>query len=539
VAADDSITRFYANAIRIDKDVVMVFGRVWQLFGKSAENRIFGGPPHPVNSFTIFAIFAVAANALASNVDSQVLTIQQGNPFCQNVKVVIEVAGDLTFNAEEKKLKKLPITVEANLLYGEKFLPGTTDGPRSIRNYQDAQAKMQINGKDIPQVLRSDRRIVVMQPKGDETVLFSPLGPLTRDELELIDSPGRPAGIAGLLPAQPVRVTESWAVKDGPLAQLLCLDVITQQDVKANYSELKDGVALIRFEGKVNGAVTGIATEIELKGSLNIDVARRTATWLALMIKENRTVGQAQPGFETVTRVRMVMQPTANILELSDRALAGLTLEPKAANQLIELATEKGGFSCFHDRRWRSMVDRHDVAVLRLVERSELISQCNISSLPPLPAGEQLTLEGFQQDVRAALDKNFGQFVEAKQTLNENKIAVLRIVATGMVQEVPIEWIYYHLTDAAGNRASLVFTHTNKQVERIAGQDQAIVGSFRFKPVKTEVSQAKPVVSPTPATAPVPATSQKAPTYVPAAKPPAVQAKTFTPAVKTPVGTTR
>lgn len=514
----------------------MVFVLFRRLFGASRGNQPLGGLPQAVKFVTMLVLWAATTAIYAgSNVDSQVLTIQQRPEFCQSVKVVVEVTGDLTFNAEEKKTKKLPITVEANLLYGEKFLAPSKDGPRTIRSYQEAKAKMQVNGKDIPQELRAERRIVVAHAKGDETLLFSPLGPVTRDELELIDVPGRPAGIVGLLPETAVRVTESWVVTDAALSQLLCLDAITQQDVKANFAELKDGVALIRFEGKVNGAVTGIATEIEVKGSLNIDVSRQSATWLALMIKENRAVGQAQPGFETVTRVRMVMQPQTNIPELSERALAGLTVEPKAGNQLIELATEKGGFVCFHDRRWRSMVDRHDVAVLRLVERGEPISQCNISSLPPLPAGEQLTLEGFQQDVRAALDKNFGQFVEAKQSLNESKIAVLRIVASGVVQDVPIEWIYYHLTDAAGNRASLVFTHTNKQVERIAGQDQAIVGSFRFKPVKAEVSSVKPVPAPGPATAP--ATQTK--TFTPTVKAPVTQAKTLAPAVKSPAGTSR
>ena len=81
-------------------------------------------------------------------------------------------------------------------------------------------------------------------------------------------------------------------------------------------------------------------------------------TWLTLAIKENRAIGHAQPGFEVVTTVRMVIAPVPPVVELSDKALAGLPLEPGAGETLVEFRSDDGGFQLRHDRRWNVMLER-------------------------------------------------------------------------------------------------------------------------------------------------------------------------------------
>ena len=48
--------------------------------------------------------------------------------------------------------------------------------------------------------------------------------------------------------------------------------------------------------------------------------------------------------------------------------------------------------------------------VLRFVDSGDLLAQCNISDLTPLPTGKQVGLEAFQQDVRRAIGERFEQF---------------------------------------------------------------------------------------------------------------------------------
>jgi hypothetical protein len=131
------------------------------------------------------------------------------------------------------------------------------------------------------------------------------------------------------------------------------------------------------------------------------------------------------------------------------------------------------------------MVDRHDATILRLVDRGDLIAQCNISPLPTLPEGQGLTLEGFQNDVKQALGKSFGEVVEAAQEAGEGRITVQRVTVSGTAGELPIQWTYCHLFDDKGRRASLAFTIEGSLVERFAQIDRELIGGFHFLAEKT------------------------------------------------------
>ena len=86
--------------------------------------------------------------------------------------------------------------------------------------------------------------------------------------------------------------------------------------------------------------------------------------------------------------------------------------------------------------------------------------------------------------MRRALGNNFGEFVEAKQSVDSAGHRVLRVVVNGVVHgksaEVPIRWIYYHVADEQGRQAALTFTVEQEALERFADADRAMVDSLRF-----------------------------------------------------------
>jgi hypothetical protein len=157
-----------------------------------------------------------------------------------------------------------------------------------------------------------------------------------------------------------------------------------------------------------------------------------------------------------------------------------LPLKAGASEALLDLTSESAGFQLAHDRRWQVMTEQHDVTVLRLIDRGDLIAQCNISPLPALGKGEQLTLEGFQDDVKRTLGKNFGQIIQASEELSDGGIRVLRVAVTGTAGDLPIQWTYHHLSDDHGHRAAIVFTIEATLVERFAKIDRELVGGFGF-----------------------------------------------------------
>jgi hypothetical protein len=53
-------------------------------------------------------------------------------------------------------------------------------------------------------------------------------------------------------------------------------------------------------------------------------------------------------------------------------------------------------------------------------------------------------------------------------------------VAAGKAGDVPVQWTYYHASDNAGHRASLVFTIESSLLERFASIDRELIANFEF-----------------------------------------------------------
>lgn len=405
----------------------------------------------------------------------------EAHPYRQ-ARVVVETEGKLKLNADGQDVKHLPLKASADLTYFERTLPRSKSDPtfRALRQYRAAQAKIRLHESDLASELRTDRKLIALAATNNAATLFSPHGPLTREELDLLATPGSCLALESLLPPRPLKISSTWQAPDHAAARLLGLDAVSQHDLVCTLDSIKENLAIISLAGKVTGAVGGVSSDCELKGKLNFDLKQRLITWFTLAIKENRAIGHAQPGYEVLTTVRMVIAPIPPAADLSDKALAGLSLKPGPAETLVELRSEAGGFHLRHDRRWSVMLERPDLTVLRLVDRGDLIAQCNITPRPPLGKDEALTMEGFQADVKRVLGKNFEEIVEASEETADGGLRMLRVVVAGKAGELPIQWTYYHVANDKGRQASLVFTLESSLLERYATIDRELLGGFEF-----------------------------------------------------------
>lgn len=410
------------------------------------------------------------------------LAVNSHDARIQKVRAAVEVSGQMKMNPSGKEVKYLPMSVTADLNFLQRRLPELKDSAavRLVRQYTGAETKFNLKNSEFGHGLRDDRRLIVLQTEGDEGTLFSPLGPLTREELELVDVPGTGVLPELLLPGKELSSGETWELATAAVVRLLSLDAIHKHDLVGKFDEIRDGIVILSIEGKATGAVGGISSEINFKAKINLDPKEQLLTWLAISLNENRAIGHAQPGYEVTSRIRILTALADSAPELSDSALENLPLLAKSGETLISFRSEKGGFELNHDRRWRVMSEKYDSAVLRLIDRGELVSQCNIAKLKNFAKGETLTLEAFQEDVTKALEKQKGQITEASQNTTEDGILVQKLLVTGTAAELPIQWTYYHLSDSAGRRASLVFTIDAKLVERYGHIDQELISAFRF-----------------------------------------------------------
>jgi len=403
---------------------------------------------------------------------------------CRRVQAVLEVRGELRLNADGRELDTLPLEVEGRFIYDERILQATDDPwqRRAARRYQEASAKIKAGDGLVNRGLAPDHRLIVATVDGTDSSLFSPHGPLCREELDLIDIQGNSLLVEGVLPTAPVKIGDTWQPDDRKLARLFGWAVVTQSGVTARLANVQDRVALIEITGRLDGAVGGVSTEIEFNAKCNFDLDRHLLTWFAASLREKRSIGHAEPGFEVTARLRLAMQPSTVPLDLSEETLAGIVLEPDSGADLLSFESAYASYRLIHDRRWRSMIDRHDLSVFRLVDRGDLIAQCNITELPDVEPGRHLSLEEFQGEIQQKLGEHFGQVVEASQAAGEGGSRVLRVVVSGTASEIPIQWIYYHISSREGRRAAIAFTFESELAERFAEADRTLVETFEFLP---------------------------------------------------------
>ena len=402
----------------------------------------------------------------------------------QQVQAAIEVRGDLLIKTEDADPQKMPIVVSGKVVYDERLL-AVEDSPstrRSVRHYRDASADIKVGKGLLTPQLDPGRRILVAQIDGSGARLFSPLGPLRREDLDLVDIQGNSLAVSGLLPERPVRAGESWKLNPELLAILLGLEVITRHDVQGTLEQPDSPTAVLTIQGTVEGAADGVASKIEIKAKVNFDLTRRSVTWLAANFRERREIGHAQPGLDVTARLRLAITPATEAEALSDQALRGLPLTATPGATLLELQPQNSFFRLMHDRRWRVMLDRHDLCVLRCVDRGDLIAQCNISELGDAEPGKRLGLESFQAEVLQSLSRYAGQIYEASQDTADDGYRVLRVQATGTVSEIPFAWIFYHVSNDEGRQAAMSFTLEADLLERFAESDRLLVDSLKFSP---------------------------------------------------------
>jgi hypothetical protein len=117
---------------------------------------------------------------------------------------------------------------------------------------------------------------------------------------------------------------------------------------------------------------------------------------------------------------------------------------------------------------------------MRMVDRGDLIAQCNLTALPALKPDQFTSLGEFQKDVQRSLGKSFGRFVQASESVNSQGHHIHSVLVEGTVSELSINWHYYLVSDEAGHRATFAFTLEEDLSDRLGTSDARMVNSLQF-----------------------------------------------------------
>ena len=424
-------------------------------------------------------------------------------------KIALELSGHLQINNEaESKAKKsvsdIEVKAKSTLDYLEKIAWTTASDAEisqpaaAARRYFTAEVENWVAGKTTRNQLRPDCTETRMLPHDGVWQQYCETYPLDAREMQLLQSPINSAAVELLLPVEPAKPNSSWTIRNEDAKLLFNLEGVHKSNLQAKISKVEKGVATVELSGELEATANSVPTHLEINGNFQVKFASRCAlvTWLGLVIKEERQISQAEPGFKIAARVRMIREESDQQLPISEAGLLELVNAQDNGQWLVRLHSIAGQYSMLSDRRWHIHRDSAEEAILRMVENNTIIAQCAVSRLSDLDAGQQLTMEGLQADIRKSLGDTFREFVGSSEKVTDSKLRLLRTIVAGEVDEVPIQWIYSHLSDDSGRRLAMVFTMGGNLTDRFGAADEQMAMSFEWLPQSPRTNAENPPKSP-------------------------------------------
>jgi hypothetical protein len=312
-----------------------------------------------IPGLTALAVCIMAVPALRAD---DALLLREAYPpgYQYHVSCRVELSGALTLPPEkgDAKSKSLPVTGNSAIEYDERILRRDKEGTvqRTARIYRRIEFQRKVGDRLQETTIRKQvRRLVVLRNKNVE-VPFSPDGPLMWGEIDLVRTDVFTPALAGLLPRQTVRPGDRWTAVASAIQELTDMDQI-KGSVTCKFEQVttlsRRRHVRIGFSGTVSGTNEDGPNRQRLEGYFFFDLESAHISYLYLkgthfLLDKNGKEQGRIVGHFTLTR-----QANRRSIDLSDRALQGVTLEPNDDNTLLLYDNTELGVRLLHPRRWR------------------------------------------------------------------------------------------------------------------------------------------------------------------------------------------
>jgi len=395
--------------------------------------------------------------------------------------------------------KPLKLNVQTRLEFVERVLT-TEDGKPTGKAKRVArhvsQAAAAINGEIRPTsaVLRPGVALLVAELKGGSVTVHSPLGPLTRSELELVQGAADPLTLGSLLSDSPVGTGDTWKVSDDAARSLSAYDTLIDNALTAKVKSIDSQTALIQLDGNVRGSVLGAEGKMLFAGTVTLNRASMRIERLDLRRSEARRPGAVEAGLEVQSTLTVSRQPTEPSERLTDNAVAGINSEPDPSLEQLLLISQDGKYSLQHDRSWHTYWDDQRSTVLKCLDKGAVVAQSNLIYGPNAGKGRHQDIKQFRDDLRSALGSRFSSFL-GEGEVNGDPAGGFRykVGVQGREGQVGVVWYYYLVASPEGDQLLITFTMADNLLQSFGNQDERLVGSLRWRePTTAPSSSAKP-----------------------------------------------
>lgn len=321
------------------------------------------------------------------------------------VELRVTISGKLTVPvAADKPPQTVTLSGESKLVYDERPLPGEdADTRKVVRAYRVVEFNRTIGDQEQKAGIREAvRRMVVLRGAGGKKAPFSPDGPLTYGEIDVVKNDlFSPTLVAGLLPAKEVKPGDKWAASAAAVQDLTDLDAITDGGLTVEFvgvvpvSNRKH--AKLAVSGTVRGTNEDGPNRQKLDGTAYFDLEQNRLDYLKLtgthemLDPDGKVTGKIEGSFA------MTREAAQKADTLTDAALKGVDLKPTDDNSLLLYDDPALGVRFLYPRRWRVGGQGRQVTLSEPTGGGVRFTV--------LPAAQTPTAKGFQDQVKEYLAK--------------------------------------------------------------------------------------------------------------------------------------
>jgi hypothetical protein len=405
------------------------------------------------------------------------------------LQVKVDLAGEIFAPAgRDAPPLRLPTSLEAIFDFTESEVAGDQDGSVE-RCYTDAAADLRIDGGTRRITLAPDARVVRVVVRGTTPSPYLVDGFLSREELDLLETPFDPLLAAAVRPGHAVAQGESWDLPGDVAAGLLAIDTVESGGLEARLERVGGGRATVVVTGIVDGAADGVPTHVTVEGSCTFAAdgpedgrytLHRLPEAATVTVRERREAGHVAPGFDVEARVSFARTPSSageGRAAAVDSTTTGTTVRRRGPGRpgLVWHRDTIGRFEIVHDSGWRTIEDGADGLVMRLVDHGALVAQCSVTALPRAPASVPPTIADVERDLARSLAGQFGTVEHSSEATRTDGVRIVRVVATGRAGDLPFRWVHAVLTDGQGHRLAVTCMLEASMRERFGDADRNLV----------------------------------------------------------------
>lgn len=433
---------------------------------------------------TRFAAALVATVALAAQGFTQPVNLTEKVAPGDRATCTIEL--DLKGNlivVQEGKKESLPVEAKARHIFAERVLTVTDGLPNTTaRLYHEAVASVVVATEKMDRALPADRRLIVARRNADGLLCYAPVGPLTRDDLDLITEHFNPQCLPGLLPGKAVNVGDTWTVGDAAVHTACLFDVVTKSQLVGKLTAVKDGVAAFSIDGAAEGLEGGAKVKLVINAAGAFDLATGRITALTWRQKDERDQGPVNPASQVEATITLRREALTELpKELGDAVLAAVPAS-EIPTSLTELrfVDPKRRYTIVHARDWHITGQTDTHLVLRLLDKGEFIAQATISVWRKAEPGQHVSVAEFKKAAGEAPGWTPTKVVADGEVPARAGRWLYRLTVEGKMEELPVVQTFYLLAGAQGDQVAVTFAMKPEQARAIGDRAAALVQAIEF-----------------------------------------------------------